>query len=106
MRIIDWISDVCSSDLLSIFPDGFSTDVWMLLLQHPNVQRGIFNSVWMTATSVCIGVFGTALMAWGMSRPNLPGRRLIFILVLITIVFEPGIKIGRASCRGGVCQDV
>ena len=39
----------------------------------------------------CIGVMGTALMAWGMSRPGLPGRRLIFILVLVTIVFEPGI---------------
>lgn len=76
---------------LSIIPDGFSPDVWMLLLQHPNVQRGIFNSVWMTTTSVVIGVFFTALMAWGMSRPGLPGRRLIFILVLVTIVFEPGI---------------
>jgi putative aldouronate transport system permease protein len=76
---------------LSIVPDGFSPDVWMLLLQHPHVQRGIFNSVWMTTTSVVIGVFFTALMAWGMSRPRLPGRRLIFILVLVTIVFEPGI---------------
>jgi putative aldouronate transport system permease protein len=45
----------------------------------------------MTATSVVIGVMGTALMAWGMSRPGLPGRRVIFLLVLVTIVFEPGI---------------
>jgi putative aldouronate transport system permease protein len=76
---------------LSIIPDGFSLDVWLLLLQHPNVQRGLLNSIWMTSTSVVIGVLGTALMAWGMSRPGLPGRRLIFILVLVTIVFEPGI---------------
>ena len=84
-------SKVAGFSGLSIIPDGFSLDVWALLLQHPNVQRGLFNSIWMTATSVCIGVFGTALMAWGMSRPGLPGRRLIFILVLVTIVFEPGI---------------
>ena len=84
-------SKVAGFSGLAIFPDGFSPDVWMLLLQHPNVQRGIFNSIWMTATSVFIGVFGTALMAWGMSRPGLPGRRLIFLFVLITIVFEPGI---------------
>ena len=76
---------------LAIWPDGFSPDVWLLLLQHPNVQRGIFNSVWMTAVSVIIGVMGTALMAWGLSRPNLPGRRTLFVLVLVTIVFEPGI---------------
>ena len=37
---------------LSIIPDGLSLDVWTLLLQHPYVQRGIFNSIWMTATSV------------------------------------------------------
>ncbi|WEJ60095.1 carbohydrate ABC transporter permease [Devosia sp. FJ2-5-3] len=84
-------SKVAGFSGLSIIPDGFSTDVWALLLQHPNVQRGLFNSIWMTATSVCLGVFGTALMAWGMSRPGLPGRRLIFIMVLVTIVFEPGI---------------
>jgi putative aldouronate transport system permease protein len=76
---------------LSIIPDGFSPDVWLLLLQHPNVQRGIFNSIWMTGASVLIGTLGTALMAWGMSRPKLPGRRIIFVLVLVTIVFEPGI---------------
>ena len=76
---------------LSVWPDGFSPDVWLLLLQHPNVQRGIFNSVWMTAASVVLGTLGTALMAWGMSRPGLPLRRLIFIFVLVTIIFEPGI---------------
>lgn len=75
----------------SILPDGFSPDVWLLLLQHPNVQRGIFNSIWMTGLSVLIGVGGTALMAWGLSREGLPGRKLIFLFVLVTIVFEPGI---------------
>jgi putative aldouronate transport system permease protein len=84
-------SKVAGFSGLSVWPDGFSPDVWLLLLQHPNVQRGIFNSVWMTATSVVLGTLGTALMAWGMSRPGLPGRRLIFIFVLVTIIFEPGI---------------
>ena len=76
---------------LTVVPNGLSLDVWSLLLQHPNVQRGVLNSIFITAASTVIGVFGTALMAWGMSRPNLPGRRLIFLLVLVTIVFEPGI---------------
>lgn len=76
---------------LTIIPQGFSLDVWMLLLQHPLVQSGIINSILITGTGTIIGVMGTALMAWGLSRPNLPGRRLIFVLVLVTIVFEPGI---------------
>jgi putative aldouronate transport system permease protein len=76
---------------LAVLPDGFSLDVWMLLLQHPLVQQGILNSILITGAGTLIGVLGTALMAWGLSRPNLPGRRLIFVLVLVTIVFEPGI---------------
>jgi putative aldouronate transport system permease protein len=84
-------SKVAGFSGLSIIPDGFSPDVWLLLLQHPNVQRGIFNSVFITAASVVLGTFGTALMAWGLSRPGLPGRRIIFVFVLVTIVFEPGI---------------
>jgi putative aldouronate transport system permease protein len=76
---------------LAIIPSGFSLEVWSLLLQHPNVQRGVLNSILITGTSTVLGVLGTALMAWGLSRPGLPGRRLIFLFVLVTIVFEPGI---------------
>jgi putative aldouronate transport system permease protein len=76
---------------LTIVPSGLSFDVWSVLLQHPNVLRGIFNSIFITASSTLIGVVGTALMAWGLSRPGLPGRRTLFVLVLVTIVFEPGI---------------
>jgi putative aldouronate transport system permease protein len=65
--------------------------VWQLLLQHPLVQRGMLNSIWITAMSTLLGVLGTALMAWGLSRPGLPGRRCCLIFVLVTIVFEPGI---------------
>jgi putative aldouronate transport system permease protein len=84
-------SRVAGMSGLTVIPEGFSLDVWMLLLQHPLVQSGIVNSILITSTGTLIGVMGTALMAWGLSRPNLPGRRLIFVLVLVTIVFEPGI---------------
>ena len=84
-------SQVTGMSGLAVLPQGFSLDVWLLLFQHPLVLSGIFNSILITGTGTLIGVLGTALMAWGLSRPNLPGRRLIFILVLVTIVFEPGI---------------
>ena len=84
-------SQVTGMSGLAVLPQGFSLDVWLLLFQHPLVLSGIFNSILITGTGTLIGVLGTALMAWGLSRPNLPGRRLIFLLVLVTIVFEPGI---------------
>ena len=74
----------------TVVPRGFSTDIYTLLAANPNVQRGLFNSVFMTLTGTVLSVVFTALMAWGLSRPGLPGRRAIFVLVLVTIVFEPG----------------
>jgi len=76
---------------LAVIPEGFSLDVWVLLFQHPLVQSGIINSIFITMVGTVLSLAATALMAWGLSRPHLPGRQALFIMVLITIVFEPGI---------------
>jgi len=76
---------------LAVIPEGLSFDIWTLLANHPAVQRGLLNSLFITLTATSLNVIFTALMAWALSRQQLPLRRTIFILVLITIVFEPGI---------------
>ncbi len=76
---------------LAVIPEGLSFDIWTLLANHPAVQRGLMNSLFITVTATLLNVTFTALMAWALSRQRLPFRRTIFILVLITIVFEPGI---------------
>jgi putative aldouronate transport system permease protein len=75
---------------LAILPKGFSLDVYGLLVQNPSVQRGLINSTIITVAGTLLSVIATAMMAWGLSRPKLPARRLLFVLVLVTIVFEPG----------------
>jgi putative aldouronate transport system permease protein len=76
---------------LTVLPEGFSLTVWNLLINHPAVQRGLLNSLLITGVGTVLNVTFTALMAWALSRPRLPGRRLLFVFVLITIVFEPGL---------------
>lgn len=76
---------------LAILPRGFSLDVWNILVNHPAVRQGLLNSVLITGTGTVLNVFLTALMAWALSRSGLPGRRAILVLVLVTIVFDPGI---------------
>jgi putative aldouronate transport system permease protein len=75
---------------LAVVPRGFSTDVYELLITNPAVQRGLVNSAIITLAGTLLSVIATALMAWGLSRPGLPYRRALFVLVLVTIVFEPG----------------
>jgi len=76
---------------LAVLPNGVSLDVWDILLNHPAVRQGLVNSILITGVGTVLNVLLTALMAWALSRPGLPGRRVILILVLITIVFDPGI---------------
>ncbi|AEQ50212.1 carbohydrate ABC transporter permease [Pelagibacterium halotolerans] len=76
---------------LAVVPRGFSLDVWTLLIANPEVQRGLLNSLFITITGTILNVTFTALMAWALSRPRLPGRRILFVFVLATIVFEPGL---------------
>jgi putative aldouronate transport system permease protein len=76
---------------MEVLPRGLSFDVWTLLLNHPGVRAGILNSVFITIAGTVLNIVFTALMAWALSRRNLPGRRFLFILVLVTIVFDPGI---------------
>jgi putative aldouronate transport system permease protein len=76
---------------MEVLPRGLSFDVWSLLLNHPNVRAGMLNSIFITAAGTLLNIVFTALMAWGLSRPGLPGRRILFLLVLVTIVFDPGI---------------
>ena len=84
-------SEVARMSGLTIIPEGFSLEVWKLLITNPAVQQGLINSVFITLTSTALGVCFTALMAWGLSRPGLPGRRILLVFVLVTIVFDPGI---------------
>lgn len=83
--------EVAGMNGITIIPRGFSLTVWQLLVTHPRVLQGVLNSAIITGGGTALNVLFTALMAWGLSRPNLPGKRLLFILVLATIVFTPGI---------------
>jgi len=76
---------------LAVLPEGFSVDIWALLAEHPAVRKGLLNSVFITLVATVLNITFTALMAWALSRKKLPLRRTILVIVLITIVFEPGI---------------
>lgn len=55
------------------------------------VTHALLVSLFVTAAGTAISLAVTVLMAYGLSRHGVPGRRPIVILVLITLVFAPGI---------------
>lgn len=74
-----------------------------LFPRHPNLAayRDIFRgslvthalliSVYVTVVGTAISLIVTVTMAYGLSRKGLPGNRPILYLILITLVFSPGI---------------
>src|SRR3546814_10106350 len=89
MRISDWSSDVCSSDLRRAHLGGGGTDLIerrMLAADQPVIRGGHISH----GARCGVDLPGDS--------PNLGDQRLQFV--------EKTVEIGRASCRERVCQYV
>ncbi len=69
-------SRVAGMSGLAVLPDGFSLDVWVLLFQHPLVQSGIINSIFITTVGTLLSLAATALMACNYPPPCHRGKSL------------------------------
>ena len=76
---------------LTIIPRGFNIEVYKSLLRSAQVRRGVFNSLFITSVGTVINVVGTSITAYVLSRKGLMGRKIFMVLIVITMVFEPGI---------------
>jgi putative aldouronate transport system permease protein len=76
---------------LSVLPKGFSLIVYKVLAGNRNFLRSILNSLYITAMGTAINLAATAMAAYALTRPTLPGKRLFMVLVIVIMVFEAGI---------------
>jgi len=76
---------------LSILPNGFSLDTYKALLSNPKVLVGLRNSILITGVGTLINVIFTATTAYALAQKKLVGRKIIMTLIIVTMVFEPGI---------------
>jgi putative aldouronate transport system permease protein len=77
--------------LVYLWPVGFTLSAYNEIINSPQFLNGLRNSVAITALSVPIQMFNTILAAYALSRPNLPGRKFLMLLVVIPMVFPPGL---------------
>jgi putative aldouronate transport system permease protein len=76
---------------LDVLPRGFSLIVYKVLAGNRNFLTSILNSLYITAVGTAINLAATAMAAYALTRPTLPGRRLFLLLVIVIMVFEAGI---------------
>jgi putative aldouronate transport system permease protein len=76
---------------LDVLPKGFSLIVYKVLAANQYFMRSILNSVLITVVGTAINLMATSMAAYALTRPGLPGRRWFMLLVIIIMIFEPGI---------------
>lgn len=76
---------------LSVLPKGFSLVNYRVLAANPIFMKSIFNSIFITVVGTAINLMVTALAAFALTRPRLPGKRMFMILIIVIMVLEPGL---------------
>src|SRR3546814_17349633 len=97
MRISDWSSDVCSSDLLA--PLTMPTDAAEPVFLFPDLARHSFHGLPGLLADALPDAFGNALIDAWMTRPGVTADAA-------TALDRLAYQSGSASCRARGCQDV
>src|SRR3546814_19999337 len=98
MRISDWSSDVCSSDLIVVDGRNYSHG-------HQEAERLILETVDQRRVRMVSETFMVTALIAATNDLVLTVPRSVARLVRtprLTVVTPP--PLGRASCRGGVCK--
>ncbi len=76
----------------SLLPRSFSLDAYNYLgTQFDRILRAYSVTIVLTVVGVAIGITITSLLAYPLSRPNLPFRRGLMFFVFFTMLFNSGL---------------
>lgn len=76
---------------LMLFPRNPTLESYRYLFRDSKIWRGYINTGKLLLMGLPLSMFLTTTMAYGLSRKNFPGRRLIIGLVVFTMIFNGGI---------------
>ncbi len=74
----------------TLWPRNPTTESYEALLSGGTVLRSLRVTILLTLFGTVLQVFFTTLMAFGTSKPDVPGSRVAFMLVLVAFMFSPG----------------
>ena len=85
---------------VSIWPVNFSTDAYRRLMRGDYFWRAYKNSFIITTVGTTLNMVITIITAYPLSRRYLPGRNFLMTLVIIVIIFPPGLIPFYLAVRG------
>lgn len=84
-------ADITRAGGLVVFPTHIDFAAYSQILTGGVVSRAIIISVGITAVGTVLSLGATVLAAYGLSRPGSFGHSKILTMVLLTLLFTPGI---------------
>ncbi|NOU97190.1 ABC transporter permease subunit [Paenibacillus sp. LMG 31456] len=74
-----------------LFPQKWTLDSYRYLLSTSAFRNATMISGILATLGTALSLVVTAALAYGLSRKRLQGRRIIMLLILITLLFSPGL---------------
>ncbi|MCL5996606.1 MAG: carbohydrate ABC transporter permease [Chloroflexi bacterium] len=85
---------------LTFWPSKWSLDAYRYILAGPGFTNALKASLFLTIVGTPLNLMVTAGFAYALSKPELPGRRVLLALVLFTMLFSAGLIPGYLLVRG------
>jgi len=76
---------------LAILPKGFTLFNYKILLQNPNIIRSLLVSIFITLVGTGLSILFTITTSYVLTRKDLIGKQIFMFMVIVIMVFEPGI---------------
>lgn len=74
-----------------LLPKGVTLDAYENILHNDKIWTGYSNTILYTTVGTAINIIMTILAAYPLSRPDLPGRNGIMVLITLTMFFNGGL---------------
>lgn len=76
----------------SYFPEKWTLANYKYILENSDkIFKAYSISIVLTVTGTTLGTAITVLLGYGLSRPNLPGKSVLMIFVVVTMLFNGGL---------------
>jgi len=74
-----------------LIPTDWSLDAYRVIFSTNVIFRSLLNSIFITVAGTLISMLLSVLMAYGLARRDLVGRRFIMFMVVFTLMFSGGL---------------
>ena len=74
-----------------VWPVEFSAESYQVIFKGNRFFRSTWNTVFVTVAGTALNLMFTLFVAYAVTRPVMPGKKLIMILYIITMVFGGGL---------------